>query len=146
MFRLAKMNANFGTRFRCRGGCGEKLMVWTERGIIIRSDFLGGGTIRAESCIYLDVSFSWIGLWMLVYRGSWIRLRRSRKIKTRYFIIPSESIFLMDCKIKKKRKKEKKIQFSYSDENKTAIISRSIFRSRGRLSNPLTKISSFKGR
>lgn len=83
-------------------------MVWTERGIIIRSDFLGGGTIRAESCIYLDVSFSWIGLWMLVYGGSWIRLRRSRKIKTRYFIIPSESIFLMNCKIKKKKEKRKR--------------------------------------
>lgn len=82
------MNANLGTRFRCRGGCGEKLMVWTERGIIIPSDFLGGGTIRAVSCIYLDVSFSWVGLWIcwfIVVLGLDCEQVDGR-IKTRYFI------------------------------------------------------------
>lgn len=59
-------------------------------------------------------------------------------------ILLSEFIkrFLMDRRIRKKRKKKN----FHSDENKSAIISCSIFRSRGTLSNPLTKISSFKGR
>lgn len=54
------MNANFGTRFRCRGGCGEKLMVIGE-GDYYSKRFPRGWNDSSGILYYLDVSFSCLG-------------------------------------------------------------------------------------